>query len=61
MWIDVNDSYGQADKWWLRSPRTTNNFDTSACRVGFFGDVDHDYVGDSYGIKKTPSTSSTMY
>lgn len=26
MWIDVNDSYGQADHWWLRSPNLINGF-----------------------------------
>ena len=55
-------SYGQSDYWWLRSPGNNSTF--YAFRVGSSGDVygiSNGNVGVSYGNKKTPSTSSTMY
>ena len=46
----VQNSYDQADYWWLRSPRTSDS--GYACRVNSGGDVngiDYD-VNNSYGI-----------
>ena len=39
MWIDVNDSYGQPDYWWLRSPSTGSTGGGNAYYVNSSGGV----------------------